>query len=413
MDRESFEINIESMASGGEGVAHDDNGRVVFVGHAAVGDRLRVEVTSKKKSWARARITEVISPGPGRIEANCSYFVANQCGGCQWLHLNMPAQIEGKVAMTAAALRHLVADGLEIAPLRSEVSPFGWRRRARLHWFRGIKTERALVGFTAPKSNRITEFDDCSQLAAPLVAAVGEIRRVLGPTLHKRGEIDLLFGTDDKGDPGVAVSVRGPFTKRGLYALAESDSIASVRARGVAVGPETLMIDGGVEARAGDFAQASTEGNRVLREVLVTWLGEPGRVLELFAGAGNLTRVVADGAREVVAVERVEPQVADDMLPDTVSWLIDDTAEACKTLSNSGERFDTVVIDPPRTGAADEMPLIAKLAPERILYVSCNPATLARDALLIADSYRPVRAQPIDLMPQTSHVEVVLELVKR
>ncbi len=407
-DDRSIVLAIESVAAGGDGVARDSGGRVVFVPRAAPGDRVRATVTEEHKSFARAHLDAVLEPGPGRVAPPCPLFASGACGGCQWQHLSSEAQRAAKEAIVGAALRRLVDAGLAIEPLRTPVPPLGWRRRARLHWVRPRRAGAALIGFFAPGSRHVTDVDRCPQLEPAADAALAAIRRVLGPVLTGRGEIDVVAGQGG----GVHVTVRGPCAPAAARALAEAPEIAGVRLGRRQFGAEAIALEPGLEAASGEFAQASSAGNAALLEVvnLATRAREGKRVLELYAGGGNLTRVLARGAAEVIAVERAVPVAPP--AGGNVSFRQGSAEEEVKILARHGERFDLVVLDPPRTGAADACQLLPRLGPSRIVYVSCDPATLARDAgALVAAGYAPVRAWPIDMMPQTAHVEVVLELV--
>ena len=403
----SLVLSIESVAAGGDGVAHDPGGRVVFVPRAAPGDRVRATVTEEHKSFARAQLDAVLEPGPGRVEPPCSLFTSGACGGCQWQHMSAETQHAAKEAIVGAALRRLVDAGLAIEPLRAPVPALGWRRRARLHWVRPRRASAALIGFFAPGSRHVTDVDRCPQLDSALGDALAAIRRVLAPALTGRGEIDVVAG-----EGGVHVTVRGPCAPTAARALADAPEIAGVRLGRRQFGATSVALEAGLEAAAGDFAQASTAGNAALLEIVdqATRAREGGRVLELYAGSGNLTRVLARGADAVVAVERAQPIAPPE--GGNVSFRQGAAEEEVSILARHGERFDLVVLDPPRTGAAETCRLLPRLGAPRVVYVSCDPATLARDAAaLVAAGYAPVRAWPIDMMPQTAHLEVVLELV--
>ena len=407
----SITVTIESLAAGGDGVAHDDDGRVVFVPRTAVGDRVEVELRQQKKSFARGELVAVIEPGPGRVESRCSLFAEAACGGCQWLHLSDAAQHEAKAAVVSAALRKVAGAG-EILELVTPTPSLKWRRRARFHWFRPPGSAAAIIGFSGARSRRVTSVSECVQIDAALHGVYQLIVRHLAPQLHKRGEVDVIIGVDDRA----LVSVRGPHSRAGIESLAKEARIAGVSGRGAPIGEEIIEFDQGLPVAAGNFAQASQAGNRALLDELdrafaVAFEAAVVPVaLELYAGGGNLTRGLAKRAARVVAVERAGGPVIDAV---GVEWMKMDSASALEKLSTSGVKFDLVVLDPPRSGAAECVEGIAKLAAAAIIYVSCDPATLTRDLeRLIAAGYRLKQATPLDLMPQTSHVEVVAVLVR-
>lgn len=398
------ELAIESLAAGGDGVAHLD-GKVVFVPGTAPGDVVEVALTEERASFARGDVVRLITASPARREPGCDHFAAGRCGGCQWLHVELDAQRRAKDELVRGALRHAIDRGLEIAAVETPGPGLGWRRRARLSWFRPRKRDRAVVGFLAPRGHRVADVERCPQLTDNLGAALAAIREVLAPGLHKRGEIDLLEGAAGE----VVCAVRGPHSRAAVAALAERPGIAGVRSSKLSLGVEIIALEGGVEARAGDFTQSSAAGNRALRGAVRDWLGEPGRALELHAGGGNLTGVIAEVAGQVVAIERTSgPHLSSP----AIEWVRGEVEAVCAELAAAGERFDVVVLDPPRSGAREVIDAVARLT-DRVLYVSCDPATLGRDLDGFADrGLIATRARPIDLMPQTCHVEVVCELVR-
>jgi 23S rRNA (uracil1939-C5)-methyltransferase len=399
------ELTIEELAAGGDGVGHVD-GKVVFVPRTAPGDVVEVELTEEKKSFARGQVVRISEPSTARRDPGCDYFARGRCGGCQWLHVEAATQHRAKLELVIRALRHAIDRGLEISALETPAPPLGWRRRARLSWFRPRKRDRAIVGFLEPRGHRVADVERCPQLSPNLEAALGAIRAALAPGLHKRGEIDLLEGAGGE----VICAVRGPCNRAALADLAADPAIAGVRASRASLGLEVVALEGGIEARAGDFTQSSAAGNLALRAAVRRWLGSPGRALELYAGGGNLTGVIAEAGGEVLAVDRsAGPRLAGER----ITWRRGAVDEVSAALAAAGERFDLVVIDPPRTGAREVVESVAQMT-DRVIYVSCDPATLGRDLDAFAErGLIATRARPIDLMPQTYHVEVVCELVRR
>ncbi len=383
------ELEITALAAGGDGVARDEGGRVTFIPRTAVGDRVRVQLTEQKKSFARGELVEVITPSADRVQPPCEYFIAG-CGGCAWQHVARPAQLAAKQALVANALRKL--EGLAIEPIADPAPPYGWRRRARFH------VEGGKVGLYAYGSQRLIAIAHCPQLEPPLDAALRLIAQATPPD----GELMVVLGY--KGE--IVASVEHGW--RGAPALIGRAGIVGILAGRDAHGTTTIEIEPGLHGSARDFAQASAQGNAALAELARKALGPgPGQLLELYAGAGNLTRAFAADGWTVHASDTVKPARHVDA---AASYRV---AAAEMVLAKSKGPFDALVLDPPRTGAAEAMAGIATHAPRTVVYVSCDPATLARDALVLTQAgYRAERAWPIDLMPQTSHVEVVLRFAR-
>jgi len=401
-----IELVIESLAAGGDAVSRADDGRVVFLPGAAPGERVRVRLVEEHRQYARAELVEVLSAAPERVDAPCPLFRERTCGGCVWQHLAYAAQVRAKQDIAASALRRALARGLELLPIDAPVEAYGWRRRARLHWVRPPSSSAAVIGLYAPRSHHVTRVEACPQLEPALERALEPLHRVLAPGLFQRGEIDVLAGP--AGD--VQVAVRGPCRRGAAEALLGQGGVVGVILGRQVFGAANVEIEPGQLGQADRFAQASRAGNLSLGAA-VDRAARPrdgARVLELYAGSGNLTRVLADGAARVLAVDARPGRPAGEP---RVEWRIGSVEEVTAELARAGAHFDLVVLDPPREGARPLCQPIAALEPRRIVYVSCDPATLARDLdQLEALGYAAAWAQPIDLMPQTAHVELVVAL---
>lgn len=419
-------LDIHDLATGGDGVGRiepcvtgDRAGLVAFVAYSAPGERVRAQVYEQKKRYLRAEAIEVLAPAAERVEPMCSLFRERTCGGCQWQHLSPAAQAQAKERAVRNELRHQIGRGMTLLPIIADVPPYGWRRRARFHAVRPTGSDRALIGLFAPRSHRVTDVPECPQLEPALAAVLDLIRAELSPLVHGRAEIELVAGTGGK----VHMAIRGAVDARAAAALVGKHTGAGTIAgitmvsrdqsgetRRLSLGAENIEIEPGLRGRADLFAQGSRAGNQALLEAVDQAAGPRGgmRVLELHAGTGNLTRVIARGARALVATDSHPPPWRNDMLRGPAD-------EVLRTLigraMEPGMGIDLVVLDPPRTGAAEVMAPLIELRPPRIVYVSCDPATLARDLAVLAEpGYQAVHAQPLDLMPQTAHVEVVVRL---
>lgn len=399
-------VEITSLAEGGDGFGRLADGRVVFVSQTAPGDRARIALTEQKRSFARARLVALEHASADRVEPPCELARKGLCGGCPWMHLRLEVQHEAKQAIVAQALRHEVAAGLLLDPLLTPVPALGWRRRARLQWSREPRAKRAAIGFLAPRSHRVQDVPSCMQLEPQLDRALALVRKRLATHLQGHGELLFLLG--HCGD--VHLVVEGQVQGSLLQALVEQGAIAGARAGHRSWGAETIELEEGVQASGADFAQASAAGNDALRELVRAELAlrADERVLELFAGGGNFTRDLVGDGRTVLAIEQapIRPRKAPGLRHRRA-----DAAAALQDLVERRERFDAALLDPPRVGAPNTAAALASLDLERLLYVSCNAATLARDlAELRRNGLHPVRATPLDLMPQTSEIELVVLL---
>ncbi|HEY4179890.1 MAG TPA: TRAM domain-containing protein [Kofleriaceae bacterium] len=367
-------LTVTALAAGGDGVARDD-GRVTFVPRTAPGDVVRVRLVQQTKSFARGQLVEIVTPSSARVAPPCPAFERG-CGGCAWMHVSRAEQLAAKQAVVAGALRKLV--GATLHPIADPAPALGWRRRARFH------VQGGRVGLYRENSNDVLAIDACPQLEPVLDEKLREVSK--GDVGRGESEVVMLRGY--RGDVVV-----------GFGARKADDPV--------------IEIEPGLWGTAWDFAQASEAGNAKLIEIARAALG-PGsgaQLLELYAGAGNLTRgFIADGW-SVLASDVVAPQRAPDVDAKQLEYRTGAAADIVQRVVGEQRAFDGVVLDPPRAGAAEAIDGIIAISPRVIVYVSCDPATLARDAeRLVAAGYRATDAWPVDLMPQTSHVEVVLRL---
>ena len=436
-------LAIASLAAGGDGVARDE-GRVTFVPRTAPGDRVRARLVQVTKSFARAELVSIEEPSPERVTPSCPHFVEG-CGGCTWQHVSRTAQLAAKQAIVAGALRKLA--GLALHPIEDPAPPLGWRRRARFHVARGQ------LGLYVESSHTVLPIERCPQLEPALDAALAVIRAASPPD----GELSLLLG--HRGE--IVVGVSRPWTlgasligRAGIVGVvvagASRSSASSIEATAgtpSAAGSDVIEIEPGLWGGPNEFAQASAAGNAALvartraalgtaRDSVAAASGASttagtARLVELYAGAGNLTRAfVADGWN-VIATDGVAPSRplgaagspehrplgtagSPEHRPlDTAGSLEHRVGAVADVLATIEGLVDAIVLDPPRTGAADAIDGIVRLSPRVIVYVSCDPATLARDLeRLVGAGYRATDAWPIDLMPQTAHVEVVVRLAR-
>lgn len=363
-------VRFESLAFGGEAVGRAEDGRVVFARLAAPGDLARVRVVKEHRRWLRGEVLEIVERGPDRVAPRCRHF--GDCGACQWQHVSYEAQLAAKRAIVESALRRL---GVAVEGPAPASSPWGTRRRARMI----VRDGR--VGWRARRSRRFVPVDECPVLLPALWAALRGTRRADGEAAALAGPTEVGFDDD-------VVDLAPP-------------------------GDPTLRVPARAFAQAGDD-RALCECVRELAGARPpeTWKGghPPGRrVLELHAGCGNFTRWLATDAASVTAVEG-DARAAEWLRRNApgARTIHQEAGRAVRGLADAGERFDVIVVDPPRAGCAPMLGDLARLRPERVVYVSCDPMTLTRDLeRLAALGLAVARVRCFDLAPQTSHVETV------
>jgi tRNA/tmRNA/rRNA uracil-C5-methylase (TrmA/RlmC/RlmD family) len=407
------EVVCVGVAHGGEAVARLDDGRAVFVPYAIPGERVRIRVTQARRRFARAELVEVLQASPDRVEPPCPHFGPGRCGGCAWQHIELQAQADLKARLVREQLAHLggltdvaVRPTLRPASPPGEAPGFGYRERATL-----TAAGDGRLGFLRSGSHQVHPVDHCPLLASGLQDLPAELGR------HPAGaKVRLRRGAS--GDRLVVLEATA--ASRTRFLPPEGVAWAIVRGNGKVVGGEgqpsvTERVAGvDLHVSAASFFQVHRHGAEALVELAARAL-EPAAgetLLDLYAGVGLFAATVGAAAGRVVAVESWKPAARDARHnlrshPDA-TVLQDDVAN---TLARIGPA-ELVVLDPPRAGAgAAVLRRVAALGPRAIALVSCDPAALARDVRTLADlGYRAAWVQPVDLFPQTAHVEALTAL---
>jgi 23S rRNA (uracil1939-C5)-methyltransferase len=424
-------LDIESLSHGSDAVAHGPDGRAVFVRYGCPGDRVRARVIAEHPRWLSAIVTEVLEPSPDRVDAPCPYF--GSCGGCQWQHVAYATQLAAKAQAVRDAFTRI--GHLDAAVAEPVASPreYGYRNRIELH--SGTVEGRTVLGYSALGEERLVPVDLCLLLPkrhekAP--HALTGVLRYLARDESARSVTRVGFRCATHGND-VAVDLwtpPGPFPRQMVgKTVAKATRAGSVdrvlqrdqpHRRDVA-GIEVLAGTGSWHESLGEFAYSVSPtsffqvNTRVAERMADLVLGildpaEGDRVLDLYAGVGTFTLPLAATGAEVVAVEGTGSAVRDLRRNLEDNGLFADVApgDAARALAELG-RFDLAVTDPPRSGMRPEaLVALAEAAPRRLVYVSCDPATLARDAAkLVEAGYALREATPVDLFPQSYHVETI------
>ncbi len=453
MAPERLKVRAERMAPEGAAVARAAGSpRVLFVPYAVPGDELEVEVVEAKSSFARARILRVISPGPERVAPPCPLHydparAAAPCGGCDWQQLPYEAQLRHKREVVLDCLSRIgkIRD-LEVSPTKASPRPWGYRNKVQIPF--GREGGRVVAGFYAPHSHAIVDFDACPvqpDLSVRIALKVKELAAEWSwPTYDERahrGWLRHLFvRTNDEGRALAALVTRGPdfpmrdkFVSRMREAFPELVGLhqnVQPLQTSVVLGPtwRRLWGEGRIDEKVGPFVfsvspsaflQVNTGAAAVLYGEAEAALREGGRAwplaLDLYCGAGTLTLWAARAASRVIGVEESRDAVRDAWENakrngvGNVRFVAGRVEAALPRLREQLPRGCAAVVDPPRAGLSQPaLRFLTTPQVERLVYVSCNPATFARDAAYLAQSgFRLRRVQPVDLFPQTSHVELV------
>lgn len=415
------ELFILRLSKQGEGVAELE-GRTVFIEGAIPGERVLARVDTSGKVF-RAELLSVLEPSPARRKPACP--VADRCGGCDWLHIDEGMQRSAKEEIVLSALEHLGQIQRADVPLLPTLSPgpsMAYRRRAVLHFSKNA------LGFYERKSHQCVPIEACPALVPTLGELPARLAKALSPLRSDAEAVHLLSAG---GKVAFAVLLSG-LVKPKHREVAEK-AVATLRLAGAVLVPKEgspvtfgkpalkILAPGRPEVplylRPDAFSQANEEGNEPLVSAAVEALqpSSGDRVLELFSGNGNFTFAIASGAANVVAVESGSVSVelarrsAAEAGVANVRFVLGDARKVCDGLTAEGERFDRLLIDPPRSGAPGVGRYAQRLGVRRIVYVACDPVSLARDASDLWEAgYRPASLRLVDMFPQTHHVEAVM-----
>ncbi|MFO0577887.1 MAG: TRAM domain-containing protein [Polyangia bacterium] len=434
-------LTLTELAAGGEAVGRRDDGMVVFVPGGAPGEQVEVRIEESRKGFARARLLQVLSESVDRVEPACPLSHPERCGGCPLMHVSRAAQLRAKQAWVQRALRQT---GAEVLPILAPTPELGYRVRARLVVHDGR------LGFAGARSHRSVAVAACPVMDPLLEAALlgqgGRLAPLLGEGATLAGLVGRVPGTERRavqlavrlGRGGRRPAIRAFLVdaiEQGLIAGASLDRGEHGGGDDEILGAAALDVDVGDGAgpllvAAAGFAQASAPGHTLLAQHVARAVADPApasvepcsrpRIVELYAGSGNLTRALRPVARSILAIEGDAAATARlrqivDAAPSAALAPVEvqqaPVEQALAQLVHRGVTCDAVVLDPPRAGARPALRGIAALLPRRVVYVSCDAMTLGRDLVeLQALGLRARRVQPIDLMPQTAEIECVAEL---
>lgn len=369
-------FTVTSLAHGGAGVGRD-RGFVIFVPLTAPGDLVKARITGVKKNYAEGELIEVITPSTQRQQAPCPVF--GECGGCQWQHVTYAEQLRQKQLIVEHALTRIAKEeGVTVSPIMPSPKPFHYRNRAQ------FRTEGPHVGFYKRHTHEIVNFDKCHIIDERLNTELSKIKTEhQNDELYRTSKVEVFL--DKKG--GVHRSLN--------------------RAHGEELG----------------FSQVNTEQNARMQAHLGEILGKPskvdsdnlgyhGNILDLYCGNGNFSLPLNQQGWRIYGVDmnKAAIQSARAAGNQETFFSFGDCSREVAKLASKNRRFEAVVLDPPRIGADERLwKNLEVLKPEKLVYISCNPATFARDWARFKNQspMKLVSIQPFDMFPQTFHVELV------
>ncbi len=419
---------IASLDHDGRGVARID-GKTVFVEGALPGELVRLRRFRRRRRHDEAVMVEVLRASPDRVVPRCAHF--GECGGCSLQHLSHAAQLVAKGRQVAEELERIggVRPDAWLPPLAGPA--WAYRRRARLGCKYVVSKGRVLVGFRARGSPQLADLQRCEVLAEPVGSLVAGLARLVGDLSIRDRVAQIEVAVGDNATV-LVLRVLDPPDEADLAKLAEFQSRHAIELQLQPGGLDTVVplvppatplhyrlpgLPAGIGFAPTDFVQVNAGLNRLMIERAIELLSplESDRVLDLFCGLGNFSLPLAGRAARVTGVEgdpglveRARLNASRNGIGNAEFHVADLFADVSQAPWAVGE-YELVLLDPPRAGAREVLPVLVTSRPRRIVYISCHAGTLARDAGLLVNEhgYRLVAAGIMDMFPHTSHVESI------
>lgn len=438
-------IEITALTSEGNGVGRHE-GMAVFVPFTAVGDVISCRIVKVLKSYAYGRIEEIITPSPDRVPAACPVF--SKCGGCCFRHISYDAELRAKESFVRDAFIRIGGISPEFMPICGSPSVSGYRNKLQMPVSK--KDGKTVCGFYSERSHRVNPVEKCdlqpeifSQLSSYVTEQAdklkisvyneekheGVLRHIYLRCGHYSGEICLClvarrkipeFGilakNVMKSFPAVTGVVLNLNREKTNVILGEEEVVLAGKAE---ISDEMCGIK--VEISPKSFYQVNTPAAEALYRQAAEFAQPDGKlILDLYCGAGTIGLSMAEKARRLIGAEIVESAVENARMNarrnsiHNAEFVCADAGRAAEKLKNIGENPDVIILDPPRKGCSEEtLAACAGMSPERIVMISCNPATAARDCKRLGElGYKTEKIRPFDLFPRTSHVECVVLIEK-
>lgn len=443
-----YEIRINSLGSSGEGVGRAE-GFTVFVAGALPGELARVKITEVKKSYAAGRLLKVLQASPDRVLPKCPVY--SECGGCQLQHVSYEGQLKLKRQQVQDAVERIGHQkGIMVLPVLGGENPWNYRNKAAFPI--GKEKGKIVAGCFAQGTHRIIDTFGCliqAELNNKAINAVREVVEKLGiPVYDEDRHTGIMRHVVTRTGVGgqlmvvLVTAVRELRREKEIVKLLRSrlpelvslqQNIQTYR-NNVILGRETKVLWGRptIKAQLGRFVfnvsarsffQVNTRQAEALYDKALEFAGLTGKeiVIDAYCGTGTISLYLAQKARKVYGVEIVSPAVRDaeknarENNVRNAEFIVGDCTKVMPRLYRQGVRPDVVVVDPPRAGCTGlVLKTFADMRPQRIVYVSCNPATLARDIELLSRlGYKAEKIQPVDMFSHSSHVECVVLMSRK
>ncbi|MCG4570972.1 23S rRNA (uracil(1939)-C(5))-methyltransferase RlmD [Clostridium cochlearium] len=442
-----YRVSITGMGTKGEGIGKIDN-FTIFIPGAILGEEVEVNIIKVNKNYAVGKLLNIIIASEERVKPICDIYT--RCGGCQLQHMSYKEQLNFKRQKVKDALLRLGGIDVEVKPVLGIKNPYRYRNKVQLPI--GKENEKVSIGFYAPRSHNIIDLKTCliqDEKADDIIKILrewikefnvpiynekehkGNLRHIMVRTAFKTGEVMVVLVTKDKNLPHKEELINKLIENlQGVVSIIQNINSQKTN---VVLGKESIVLWGKdkIIDYIGNFKFAITplsffQVNPIQTEVLynkaLEYAGLKGNevVFDAYCGTGTISLFLSQRAKKVYGVEIVAEAIESAKLNakennvDNVDFIVGESEKVIPELTEKGIKADVVVVDPPRKGCEKSLlEAMANMSPEKIVYVSCDPATLARDLCVLEKlGYKTIRVQPVDMFSNTYHVENVVLLEK-
>lgn len=408
---EIYEVTIESMENEASGVARIYN-MVVFVPKALVGEKVRIRITEIKKNYAKGKLIKVIKKSKNRIEPSCPYY--NECGGCNLRHQSNLENLKFKTDKVKNAMKRIAKLDVKVNDIVESSRYDNYRNKA------SFKVENDKIGFYIEGTYQLVDIKECKLMKSEINDALYYIRCYLKDNKNDIKSITIKYGNAIND---ILIDI---------YSLNDSDNKICnylinniVNLKTIIFNDKVMYKDGYISqiinglmfnCSAKSFFQVNDMQAEKLYNLAIKSanLKKSDTVLDLYCGTGTISCIISGHVKKVIGIEIVEDAVSDakcNLMLNNINNVKFIVGDAAKRVSKIKEKVDVIFVDPPRSGMDRKMiSIIKNIKAEKIVYISCNPITMARDLNYLSDTYIASEVTPVDMFPNTAHVECVCVL---
>lgn len=411
---EIYETEITGLENEGSGVCKI-NQMIVFVPKALPGEKVRIRITEKKKNFARGKIVEILKSSDKRIESKCPYY--KECGGCNLRHQTSEENLNFKKEKVKTAIRRIGKLDIKVEDIIPSLKEDNYRNKV------SFKVEENRIGFYGEGTYQLIDIDYCLLAQKQINDSLNIIKKYLKENDNEIKSVTIKYGNAMDEILIDIYSLNNTDIKILDYLTTNINNLKSVLYNDKVVYGNGYIkeVSNGLmfNVSAKSFFQVNSVQTEKLYDEIIkqSKLSKEDVVLDLYCGTGTITSIVSKYVKKVIGIEIVEDAIIDakeNLKINNISNVKFICGDATKEINKIKEKVDVVIVDPPRKGIDRKaIAIMKKLSPKKIVYVSCNPVTMARDLSYLNDSYDVKKVVPVDMFPNTSHVETVCVLERK